>query len=98
MVVVPAPGDAVVAGPTPPSRVERRFEHEGRLWTARGAGGGAAGTGALGLAHVDAVHFVRDGESQPAFEALTAHGRLEHLHDDELIALLRGATPIVAGG
>ena len=94
MMVVPAPVDANVPAPGPAALAEHRFEHGGSVWVARGAGSGDLGAGELGPAHLDAVHFHRDGETRPAFEALLARGRFEHLHPAELIALLEGATPI----
>jgi hypothetical protein len=94
MVVVPAPTDVAATRPAPQALVERRFQSGGREWIARSAGGGAAGTGALGLAQLDAVHFLPAGAERPTHEALTARGRLGDLHESELAALLAGAVPI----
>lgn len=94
MVVVPAPQDVAATRPAPQSAVERGFQSGGQEWVARSAGGGAAGTGALGLAQLDAVHFFPAGAERPTHEALTARGRLAHLHESELVALLARAVPI----
>lgn len=94
MMAVPAPPDAPAPDPVRVPESERAFEHEGTRWIARAAGGGAGGTGGLGLAHFVAVHFFREGAERPAYEALLAWGRFEHLHRDELAALLAAATPI----
>lgn len=73
----------------------RRFVHEGAEWIAWSAGAGAYGTGAYGLAPLEAVHFARATEpARPLREALLAQGRFPHLHDPELAALLQAATPI----
>lgn len=75
---------------------ERRFATEGREWIARVAGRGAYGTGQWGLGLIEAIHFFgADRPDVPVREALLAHGRFAFLHDDELITLLAGATPIV---
>jgi hypothetical protein len=94
MTAVPAPSGAPAPGPVAVPETERAFEQRGVRWIARAAGGGAGGTGGLGLAHFVAVHFFRDGADRPAFEALLARGRFEHLHPEELAALLAAATPI----
>lgn len=74
----------------------RRFHHGGEEWQAWVSGGGALGTGALGLGPVDAVHFARAAEpGRPLREALLARGRFDGLFDEELAVLLDGATPIV---
>lgn len=88
--------------PAPPRELERaasderQFVAEDRSWIARIAGKGACGTGSYGLGLVDAVHFCDAAEpAVPLREALLAHGRFETLFDDELVALLARATPIV---
>ncbi|HSJ25911.1 MAG TPA: hypothetical protein VK929_14640 [Longimicrobiales bacterium] len=74
----------------------RRFLYEGQEWLAWSAGAGAYGTGAYGLAPVEAVHFARATQpAAPVREALLARGRFQCLHDSELIGLLESATPIV---
>jgi hypothetical protein len=74
---------------------QRRFLAGGDAWDAWVAGRGAVGTGVCGPGLVEAIHFARAGDERPAFEALLASGRLAHLFDDELVALLAAATPIV---
>lgn len=71
------------------------FEVDGEEWIARIAGDGAYGTGPVGVARLSAVHFCRaEAPQDPLFEALIPAGRFEGLHAVELVALLRGATPI----
>lgn len=94
MIAVPAPPGTAQAQPVPPARVQHQFDSDGEAWTARAAGAGAAGTGGLALAYIEAIHFYRAGEERPAFEALLALGRFDHLQEPELVALLRGATRI----
>ncbi|CAN5692798.1 hypothetical protein BH23GEM9_BH23GEM9_21150 [soil metagenome] len=106
----PSPQKPITGGredtppPDPPGELpredvgERTFEHDGRRWIARLSGKGASGTGAYGLALVEAVHFADAEEpAVPLFEALLGRSRFEHLFDGELIRLLEGATPITPG-
>jgi hypothetical protein len=88
--------------PDPPRELERDtgfcrpFEHAGENWIARAAGKAAGGTGAYGLGMIEAVHFALAADpAQPLFEALIAAGSLSALYDEELGALLRGASRIV---
>jgi hypothetical protein len=102
----PIPLDPAVDGsapesPAPASRIRRGnegsrlFEHEGRRWIARVAGTGALGTGHLGLALVEAIHFCDAGApDRPLREALVALGRFDALYDVELAQLCSGATAI----
>jgi hypothetical protein len=79
-----------------PDGVDRRFEVAGKSWIARLQGKGACGTGAYGLALVEAVHFFdADAPERPLREALLARGRFAGLFDSELAELLAEATPIV---
>lgn len=74
----------------------RRFTHDGGEWIAWASGGGAYGTGALGAAAVEAVHFARASDpAVPLFEALLPAGRFIGLYDDELINLFRAAVRVV---
>lgn len=80
-------------------RVARRFTHEGREWLAWPSGGSAYGTGILGPAALEAVHFApADSPETPAFEALLPSGQFFALFDDELIGLLRRSTKVVEPG
>lgn len=75
---------------------DRAFQAEDGRWIARLAGKGACGTGSYGLGLVEAVHFFdADAPDRPVREALLARGRFDTLFDEELTALLAGATPIV---
>lgn len=73
---------------------DREFEHDGVAWIVRAAGSGAYGTGDTGTARIFAVHFYRAGRDEPDREALVPAERFPHLRDEELVALLDGATPI----
>jgi hypothetical protein len=73
----------------------RRFSHDGEEWVAWLSGEGSLGTGAYGLAHVEAVHFARAAEpARPLMEALLARGRFVNLFDAELCRLLAAAVTI----
>ncbi len=74
----------------------REFEFDGAVWVAWPSGGGAYGTGALGLGAVQAIHFARkETPETPLYEALLAAGAFETLFDDELSAVFRIARKIV---
>lgn len=74
----------------------RWFEVEGKSWIARLQGKGACGTGAYGLALVEAIHFyAAEAPERPVAEALLARGRFAGLFDCELAELLAQAIPIV---
>lgn len=76
----------------------RRFDEDGVEWLAWISGKSAAGTGEYGLGMIVAVHFApAAAPAPPRFEALLPRGRFMTLHDVELIALRRDATPIVVG-
>jgi hypothetical protein len=76
--------------------VKRAFSCDGEAWLAWISGSGAYGTGPYGLGHVKAVHFARASEpDKPVCEALLETRDLDGLFDDELIALFRGARPVV---
>lgn len=80
-------------------RVARRFTLEGKEWLAWPSGGSAYGTGTVGPAALEAVHFApADAPDTPSFEALLPAGQFFALYDDELIALLRGSTRVVEPG
>lgn len=73
----------------------RRFVADGVEWLAWVSGKSAAGTGEYGLAMVVAVHFAPAAKpAPPRFEALLPRGRFRVLFDDELLALMRSATPV----
>lgn len=79
--------------------MKRSFTCDGVEWTAWVSGGGAYGTGNRGLGNVEAVHFARaEAPETPVMEALTARSRFDLLYDEELIALLRGASKVVDPG
>ena len=88
--------DVVVEAEGGEAGSERQLIVDGSDWIARTGGKGAAGTGAHGLAAVEAIHFYRPGESRPRFEALVASGQWLRLYDEELAAVLRGAVPVPA--
>lgn len=64
------------------------------MWLVRSGGTGVVGTGSRGAALLEAVHFYRPGEARPRLEALLARGIWTELFDEELVWLLRGATPV----
>jgi hypothetical protein len=75
---------------------ERRLEVDGEEWVAYISGRGAYGTGALGLALVDAVHFAKaNAPDVPVLEALVPGGRFADLHITELLTVFRSARRIV---
>ena len=79
-----------------PERVVRTFSHGGQEWLAWPSGASAYGTGTLGPASLEAVHFARaEKPEEPAFEALLPAGSFFGLFDDELINLLTRATKVV---
>lgn len=79
--------------------VARRFTHDGKEWLAWPSGGSAYGTGTIGPAALEAVHFApADRPETPAFEALIPAGKFFALYDDELTVLLRASTRVVEPG
>jgi hypothetical protein len=65
--------------------VERTFEVAGRQWIARVMGGGAGGTGRLGLAALESVRFyAADAPERAQREALVAAGQLDNLFEEEI--------------
>ncbi len=77
----------------------RAFACDAEEWVAWVSGAGAYGTGVHSLGNVEAVHFARAAAPElPVREALVPAGILEGLYDEELIAVLRSATPIVEPG
>jgi hypothetical protein len=90
-------GDVPLDPVTPP--VARHFLCDGEAWLAWPSGASAYGTGVHGPAALEAVHFARaDGPERPAFEALLPAGRFHGLFEEELVALLRGATRVAEPG
>ena len=88
---IPEPGDAPV-----PERSGRRFTCDGGEWLCWPSGASAYGTGILGPAALEAVHFARGEQPEtPAFEALIPAGTFFGLYDEELITILQGATKVV---
>jgi hypothetical protein len=85
--------------PTPDQatgRIARRLEADGEHWVAYISGRGAYGSGALGLANIDAIHFEReDAPGEPVLEALLPGGRFADLHATELLEVFRSARRIV---
>ncbi|HLP67927.1 MAG TPA: hypothetical protein VK181_10455, partial [Rhizobium sp.] len=72
---------------------------DGESWVVWPSGGGAYGTGALGLGAVEAIHFGRkEAPETPLFEALIRAGAFEGLFEAELITLFRSARKIVDPG
>ena len=77
-------------------RPVRYFTCEGQDWLAWTSGASAYGTGTLGPAALEAVHFARtERPEEPAFEALLPAGKFFGLFDDELVRLLGAATKVV---
>lgn len=85
-----------VREPSEPGEGDRCFEVAGKRWIARLQGKGACGTGAYGLALVEAVHFYEaELPDRPVCEVVLARGRFAGLFDSELAELLAQAIPIV---
>ena len=84
-------------GATPEvERAVRHFTCDGQEWFAWPSGSSAYGTGTIGPAALDAVHFARaEAPEVPVYEALVASGRFFGMFDDELVTLLKGATKVV---
>jgi hypothetical protein len=81
---------------TRPERAVRTFNHEGQEWLAWPSGASAYGTGTLGPASLEAVHFApAEKPEEPAFEALLPAGSFFGLFDDELVTILGRATKVV---
>ena len=77
-----------------PGTAVRRMELDGVTWLVRIAGQGAGGSGALGLAMIEAVEFRREGDSvTPPLEALVQRGSFALMHDAELRTLFTRAQP-----
>jgi hypothetical protein len=75
-------------------RDTRRISIDGEEWIARLAGGGAAGSGAFGLAMIESIEFatvVAPGAT--VREALVQRGCFAMLHDSELVSLFHAAPP-----
>jgi hypothetical protein len=88
---IPEPGES-----PGPEHNGRRFTCDGGEWIAWPSGASAYGTGTLGPAALEAVHFARGEQPDtPAFEALIPAGSFFGLFDEELIRILRGATKVV---
>lgn len=67
---------------------------DGDEWIARLAGGGAAGSGAFGLALIESIEFApATTPDRPAREALVQRGCFAMLHDSELVKLFHTAPP-----
>ncbi len=74
----------------------RAFVCDGEEWLAWPSGSSAYGTGTLGPALLEAVHFAQASAPEtPLFEALLPAGRFHGLFEDELVALLKSATRVV---
>ena len=92
-----ATGDASLTPDTP--HVARRFVADGVEWLAWPSGASAYGTGTIGPAALEAIHFARaDNAERPAFEALLPAGRFHGLFEEELIAALKTAIRVVEPG
>lgn len=77
-------------------RLTRRFVHDEQEWLAWPSGMSAYGTGTLGPASIEAVHFARsEAPETPLFEALLPAGVFFGLYDEELTGLLLTATKVV---
>jgi hypothetical protein len=77
-------------------RPVRHFMCDDQEWVAWPSGASAYGTGVVGPAALQAVHFARVDEPElPVFEALLPAGRFYGMFDDELMVLLRRATKVV---
>jgi hypothetical protein len=77
-------------------RIARRFVSDDEEWLAWPSGASAYGTGTLGPAALEAVHFARaEAPETPLFEALVAAGGFFGLFDEELVQLLKRATKVV---
>lgn len=82
-------------GETPTLR-SRRFTCDAAEWLAWPSGASAYGTGTIGPAALEAVHFARaETPETPAFEALIPAGSFFGLFDEELMTILQGATRVV---
>ena len=82
----------------PDDRAAREFTVDEHRWIARLAGEGLGGTGVVGTARFAVVHFFRDGERAPRFDALLPAGRFADLYDSELAELLAAARPLPPPG
>ena len=82
-----------------PTQVARHFMAEGVEWLAWPSGASAYGTGTIGPAALEAIHFApADNTDRPAFEALIPAGRFHGLFEEELIAALKTAIRVVEPG
>ncbi len=85
-----AEGDVILQ-----SALSRVVMVDGVAWSARLDGGGAAGSGALGLGMLEAISFAAaDSPDIPLREVLLQRGRFHHLYDDELVALFASSRQI----
>ena len=74
----------------------RAFQCDGLEWVAWTSGDSAYGTGVIGPAALQAVHFAHAAApALPLFEALLPAGRFALLFDEELAALLRVSVKVV---
>jgi len=79
--------------------VARQFVADGVEWLAWPSGASAYGTGTIGPAALEAIHFARaDNPARPAFEALLPAGRFHGLFEEELTAALKTASRVVEPG
>ena len=76
--------------------IKRAFLCDNAEWVAWPSGRGAYGTGACGLADLEAIHFAtREAPDVPVYEALVASGTFYGLFDEELASLFRNAKRVV---
>lgn len=79
---------------------ERRLTIGGKDWVASLVGEIAVGSGELGVAYLDVIHFhpaatgAGEGRRGSPREALIPRGRFEFLYDEELIESFRAARPL----
>ncbi len=92
-----AAGDAPLNPET--QQVARRFVAEGVEWLAWPSGASAYGTGTIGPAALEAIHFApADNPGRPAFEALLPAGQFHGLFEEELMTALKTAVRVVEPG
>lgn len=85
------------AGPEPGGEgAGRRLEYDGRTWVAEVTGRGAVGF-MFGSAAIESVHFRSTDEGVPITrQAYLPAGIFASLEDEELVALLKSAPPLVS--
>jgi hypothetical protein len=111
--VKPAPGesDPAAARPAAPPSTSRdpedlassagcrHFQADDGEWIARKVGQGGYGTGSMGVAHLEAIHFSRaDSPAGRVREVLAPRCDLWLYFDDELRRLLARAVPLSENG